>query len=193
MEFSTELKQKREEIEKLVKDIVLRYFKSPEELINHMKNYDIPLYRVSFAEKILMKFQEEEGFIISLKGKNAFLLNNFLRILNNKGFQFTYRTGPLFVFDINNVEIYTLARALYKYYCYKNSLPGYDVRAQELYKLTSHRKNNIFKGLSPNDILACKEAMTRDIESINFTISLSVEFENSKKAMKKISDDGANI
>ena len=65
--------------------------------------------------------------------------------------------------------------------------------AQELYKITSHRKKNIFKGLSSEDIFACKEVMSRDMESINFTVSLSVEFENSKKASQKISDNGANI
>lgn len=193
MEFSTELKKRKEEIEKQVKDIVVNYLKFPEQLIEHLKEYNIPVYRIGHAEKILSKFQEEEGFIVPLRGKKAFFFNNLLRLLDNKGIQIKFKTEPVFIFDVNDVEIYTVARALYKYYGFKNNLPGYDSKSQELYKITSHRKNNIFKGLSPQDIFACKEAMTRDMESINFTISLSVEFENSKKAMKKISDDGANI
>lgn len=193
MEFSTETKKKKEELEMQVKDIVLQYLKFPEELINHLKEYKITIYRIPYAEKILAKFQEEEGFIVPLKGKKAFLLNNLIRLLNEQGPELKFKTEPVFVFDINNVEIYTVARALYKYYGYKNNLPGYDSRSQELYKMTSHRKDNIFKGLSSQDILACKEAMSRDMESVNFTVSLSVEFENSKRAAKKISGDGANI
>lgn len=193
MEFSTETKKKKEEIELQVKDIVLQYFKFPEELINHLKEYKIAVYRIPHAEKILAKFQEEEGFIVPLKGKKAFFFNNLLRLLNEQGPELKFQTEPIFVFDVNNVEIYTVARALYKYYGFKNNLPGYDSRAQELYKITSHRKENIFKGLSSQDVLACKEAMSRDMESVNFTVLLSVEFENSKKAAKKISEDGANI
>ena len=154
---------------------------------------EIDIYRIPYAEKILEKFQEEEGFIVGLNGKKAFLLHNLLRLLNEKPPQLKFKTEPMFIFDIKDVEIYTAARALYKYFGFKNNLPGYDSRAQELYKITSHRKKNIFKGLSSEDIFACKEAMSRDMESINFTVSLSVEFENSKKASQKISDNGANI
>lgn len=193
MEFSSETKKIKEEIDALVKDIVIKYIKSPEELIKHLEDYKINIYRIPYAEKILEKFQEEEGFIVGLNGKKAFLLHNLLRLLNEKPPQLKFKTEPMFIFDIKDVEIYTAARALYKYFGFKNNLPGYDSRAQELYKITSHRKKNIFKGLSSEDIFACKEAMSRDMESINFTVSLSVEFENSKKASQKISDEGASI
>ncbi|MBQ4123854.1 hypothetical protein IJD44_09095 [bacterium] len=193
MEFSTETKKKKEEIEAQVKEIVLRYLKAPEELINHLKEYNIEIHRIPYAEKVLSKFHEEEGFIVPLSGKKAFFLNNILRMLKEKSFQMKFKTEPMFIFDAKDVEVYTVARALYKYYGYKNNLAGYDSRAQELYKITSHRKENIFKGLSAQDILACKEAMSRDMESINFTITLSVEFANSKKAAAKITEDGANI
>lgn len=193
VEFSLETKKKKEEIDAKVKEIVLKYFKSPEELINHLKTYKINIHRIPYAEKVLERFQEEEGFIVPLKGKKAFMLNNLLRLMDEKGPQFKFKTEPIFVFDVKNVEIYTVARALYKYYGFKNNMPGCDSRSQELYKMTSHRKSDMFKGLSPQEIFACKEAMSRDMESINFTVSLSVEYENSKKASKKITDDGANI
>ena len=100
MEFSTELKKKNEEIEKQVKDIVIRYLKFPEQLIDHLKKYNIPVYRIGHAEKILSNFQEEEGFIVPLSGKKAFFFNNLLRLLDNKGIQIKFRTEPVFIFDV---------------------------------------------------------------------------------------------
>lgn len=193
MEFTTETKKKIEELEAEVKGIVKQYFKTPEELINLLKDYKLDIYRIKNAEKLLNKIDEEEGFIIPQKGIKALMLNNLIGVAKKKMPKISLKTPAMFIFDVNNVEIYTVARALYKYYGYKNELPGYDYKSQRAYKTSKKRKKNTFKGFKPEEIFGCKEAMSRDMESINFTINLAVEYENSKKAAKKITDDGANI
>lgn len=193
MEFTTETKKKIEELEAEVKGIVKSYLKTPEELINHLKEYNLDIYRIKNADKLLNKIDEEEGFIIPQKGIKALMLNNLIGVARKQMPKISFKTPAMFIFDVNNVEIYTVARALYKYYGFKNELPGYDYKSQRAYKISKKRKKDTFKGFSPQDIFGCKEAMSRDMESINFTINLSVEYENSKKAAKKITDDGANI
>lgn len=194
VEFTQETKKKIEELEQEVKSIVKAYFKNPEGLIKYLEHYKFKIYRLNNAEKRLKPFNEEEGFIIEKKGLNALSFSNMISFFVNMKLSFSLKTEPMFVFDTKNVEIYTVARALYKYYGYKNNLPGYDYRAQTAYKKVKSRKKDLFKGMSPQDVFACKEALSRDMESINFTINLSVEFENAKKAAKKITNDGgANI
>jgi len=192
-EFNTETKKKVQKIEAEVKTIIKSYFKNPEGLIKFLNNYKINVYRIKNADKILSSIYEEEGFITPQKGIKAFLLNNLVNFSRKNPFSLMFKSKPMFIFDTQNVEIYTVARALYKYFGYREKLSGYEPRAQEVYKISKHRKENMFKGFSPEDILACREAMARDMESINFTLSLSVEFDTSKHASKKISGGGANI
>ena len=93
-------------------------------------------------------------------------------------------------------EIYTIARAAYKYYSFKDKMPGYDYKSQTLFKKVynkRHKEVSPFTTCTIQDMYACKEALARDIESINFTIELSVEYENAKKALKKVQEKTANI
>ena len=103
----------------------------------------------------------------------------------------------MFIFNIDNTEIYTIARALHKYYGYKEKLPGFDYKSQEIFKKAYNSRR---KSISPLDkctikeMYACKEALARDLESINFTIDLSVEHERSKKALDKlVNENSTNI
>ena len=196
VDFSGETNKKIREIETDVKKIVKEYFNNPEELISFIKNLQVNVYRIANAEKILEKINEEEGFFIPLYGFRAFVISNIVSIITSKKPVFSIKTNAMFIFDVKNVEIYTVARALYKYYGYKNELPGYDIKSQELYKRTckkGKKVNSAPTGLSIDKLFACQEALKRDMESIDFTINLAVEYENSKKAAQKITDDGANI
>ena len=100
--------------------------------------------------------KEEEGFITPLKGFKAIALNAIL----NKSFGLT--TKEMIVLDISPVEIYTVARALYKYYGFKKNLPGYDYKSQETFKkvygdfeLRYYVENGvvIIKELAPRELL----------------------------------------
>ena len=114
--------------------------------------------------------------------------------MNIQPVKISFSTKEMFIFNIDNTEIYTIARALHKYYGYKEKLPGFDYKSQEIFKKAYNSRR---KAISPLDkctikeMYACKEALARDLESINFTIELSVEHERSKKALKKLVNENS--
>ena len=182
----TELQKK--EVDEKLKAIIKKYINSPEKLIQFIKSQGIKIYKIKKAEKVLAKIGEEEGFITPLKGINAFVLNFAIGILAENSIRFGLSTKEMIVLDINNNEIYTIARALYKYYGFKNKMPGYDYKSQKIYKRVYNNRNTTspFGGCSIKDLQKCKEAIARDMESINFTTLISMEFENTKKALAKL-------
>ncbi len=185
LEFSLETEKIKDEIKSEAKEIVKKYFKTPEKLIQHIRTKGVNVYRIKNAEKMLRVIGEEEGFITPKKGINALFLNI---ILGKKPF---FNTSELFVFDEKNTEIYTIARAYYKYCGYINNLPGYDYQSQAIFKKMYAKRyhSSPFSNNTIDDLYACKEALSRDMESINFAIELSREIENSKKALQKIKEN----
>lgn len=194
--LSAETEAKKKALHEKLKVLVKKYINTPEKLIQYLKVQGVVIHKIPFAEKILSWIGEEEGFIIPLKGIKAMALNFFVGLLSEKRIKISAKTTPLMVFDNKGVEIYTIARAAYKYYGFKNEMPGYDYQSQTVFKkVYNKRKNSVspFATCSIQDMYACKEAIARDIESINFTIELSVEYENAKKALKKMKEQSANI
>ena len=194
--FTQETENKKQEINEKLKPIIKKYINSPEKLINFIKVSGIKVYRINNAEKILLKADEEEGFILPCKGIKALVLNNLISLNTEKSVNVKFSSPAMFIFDKNNVEIYTVIRALHKYYGFKNNLPGFDENSQKIYKKIYKGGNStsLINSCSINDIFACREALARDLESINFAIEFSVENERAKKALKKIKEDNsANI
>ena len=191
LKFSAETEKKKKEINENLKELVTKYINTPEKLIKYMELKGCKVFRIRNANKLLPKIGEEEGFLTPLKGIKAVILNLIIGIMYEGKFKLNFSTKEMFIFNIGEVEIYTIARALHKYYGYKNNLPGYDYKSQEIFK---RMYNKAHKGsTSPfvnmnslKDMYACKEAIARDIESINFTIELSVEYERAKKALNKL-------
>ena len=196
LNLSAETEAKKKALHEKLKALVKKYINTPEKLIQYLKAQGVVIYKMPFAEKILTSLGEEEGFIIPLKGFKALVLNFFVGLLCEGRIKISTKTLPMMVFDKKVVEIYTIARAAYKYYGFKNEMPGYDYQSQTVFKrVYNKRKSSVspFASCSIQDMYACKEAIARDIESINFTIELSVEYENSKKALKKLKENSANI
>ncbi len=191
LKLSTSTEQKRLEIDDKLTKLLKRYINSPEKLMQYIKMQGIKVYKLKDAEKILSWINEDEGFLTPLKGLKALYLNFIL----NKRVKFN--TSAMFIFNTENVEIYTVARALYKYYGYKSNMPGFDYKSQELFKKLYNSRKNKSAQLSEytiSDIYACKEAIARDLESVNFTIKLSIEYERAKKALNKLKDTkSANV
>lgn len=190
LKLSSKTEELKKEIQQELKTKIKKYINAPEKLLQYLKLKGIKVYRVSNAEKVLAKIGEEEGFITPLKGIKAIILNFF--IIKQPGFS----TKEIMIFDSDKIEIYTVARAFYKYYSFKKNLPGYDYKSQELFKKVYGNRNNssaAFENCSLKDVLACKEALARDMESIKFTVELSDEYINAKKMMKKLKESGANI
>lgn len=196
MKLSSATEIKKKELHDNLKVLVKKYINAPEKLIQYLKTQGITIYKVPFAEKILNSMGEEEGFLIPLKGYKAIILNLIIGACCENKFKLSAKTKEMMVFNKGIIEIYTIARAAYKYYGFKNQLPGYDYKSQNVFKRAYSKRNketSPFASCSIQDMYACKEAIARDIESINFTIELSTEYENAKRALKKVQEKSASI
>ena len=191
LKFSVETEKKKKEINEKLKNLVTKYIKTPEKLIQYMELKGCKVYKVKNANKLLQKIGEEEGFLTPLKGFKAFLISLVIGIFYEHKFKLNFSTNEMFIFNTGEIEIYTIARALHKYYGYRNNLPGFDYKSQEIFKRVYNKAHNgntspFVNMNSLKDMYACKEAIARDIESINFTIELSIEYERAKKALNKL-------
>ncbi len=191
--FTGETENKKQSINNKLKSVIKKYINSPEKLIQYIKLLGIKVYKINNAEKILESLQEEEGFILPQTGIKSLLLNNLISLYTQKRLSVELSSPPMFIFNKNNTEIYTIIRALHKYYGFKYNLPGYDEKSQKIYKKIYKGKNSEaeINSCSINDILACREALARDLESINFALEFSVENECAKKALKKIKENNS--
>lgn len=188
LKLSTKTEELKKEIHEEVKAKIKKYINTPEKLLQYIQLKGIKVYRIKNAEKVLAKFGEEEGFITPQKGLKSVLLS----IATGKNIEFFSK--EFMVFEAGKTDIYTIARALYKYYGFKKNLSGYDYKSQEIFKkIYSNRKQSAFEKCSIKDIMACKEALARDMESIKFTVELSQEYRNAKLALKKLKENGANV
>ncbi|MCD7879285.1 MAG: hypothetical protein LUG16_05055 [Candidatus Gastranaerophilales bacterium] len=197
IKLSSLTEKKKNEINEKLYVIVKKYINYPEKLIQYIRLSGANVYKVKNAEKYLSNIGEEEGFITPLKGFKALYINLLLYVFAGVNLKAIFSTNEMFIFNEGCTEIYTIARAFHKYYGFKYNLPGYDYKSQEIFKKVygnNKRKSSILNSCSIKDIYACKEAIARDLESINFTIHLSEEYEGSKKALKKIKENNsANV
>lgn len=190
LELSTKTNEIKKELYQEVKNKIKKYINTPEKLLQYLQLKGVKVYRIKNAEEVLSKIGEEEGFITPQRGMNAITLNFIVKK------QIGFTTKEMMIFDLDKIEIYAVARALYKYYGFKRKLPGYDYKSQEIFKkIYSKRKNSqdAFANCSIKEIFACKEALARDMESINFTVELSNEYQNARAALKKLKENGTNI
>ena len=194
LKLSTKTEEIKKEIHEELKTRIRKYINNPEKLIQYFRLKGIEVYRVKNAEKLLNEIGEEEGFITPLRGLKALHVN--LLIINPKHPCNLFSTKEILVFDSKEVEIYTIARALYKYYGFKRKLPGYEHISQEIFKKIYNKKKNskdLIDKLPLGKLFSCKEALARDLESIKFAVELSKEYQSAKEALKKMKDNGANI
>lgn len=188
--LSAKTEQVKEKMTKDLEILVKKYIDNPEKLVQFLKMKGVKVYKLPNADKFLAKIKEEEGFLSPQKGLKALVLNIFVGALCENKIEISFKTKEMMIFNTQPIDIYTVARALYKYKGFKNNLPGYDYKSQEIFKKVYASGNNDSQlaNVSFKDICACKEALARDLESINFTIKLSIEYENSKKALKKLKE-----
>ncbi len=195
--IQADTERKKQAIDTKLKKLLLKYIDEPQTLIKYMKYNKLNVYTIKYARILLDIIKEEEGFITPKKGFEAFIINLFTGIIAEKKPIIKFSTRPMFIFSENNQEIYTIARALHKYYGYKNKLPGFDYKSQKLFKKIYTSRNKMtspFAGCNIEEIYACKDAIHRDLESVNFSIRLAEETQGAKNALNKIKENNyANI
>ena len=87
----------------------------------------------------------------------------------------------MFVFSKGKIDTFFLASQVYRYMAYTKNLPGFEYNVQEKFKKIYKNPNNKnFSSLTTGDIFALKEAIARDVESVDFAFKVQQENQISK-------------
>lgn len=192
MVLSTQTEKIIDAMEEEVKNIVRSCLTNPELLLKFVEEHGTSVYKMAHADKLLSRINEEEGFITPLKGFKAFYLNFIVGLFSEKKFKFSFKTKEMFVMRDLQINIYYMLHQFHKWYGFKKNLPGYDEKAQELFKENLDKMSDSdVKEMSVEEILSLKEAIARDTQAADFVINLAKESSGAKKALNKIKNDGS--
>lgn len=164
-----------------VKLILKNCKNNPVELVKFLSEHKTPVFELKNAEKVLGRIHEKEGFITERTGMKALFLNY---ILTKK---IGFKTPKMFVVEKGELDIYNLIHGLHKWCAYKNGLAGLDERSQSLLRRFDYQKDDeIIKKLGLKDIERVREAIARDVQSIDFVVQYAKENAGAKKALEKL-------
>ena len=188
LNLSAETEKTKLQIHDELKPIVKKYINYPEKLKQYIRTQGIKVYTIKNADKLLDYINEKSGFITPRKGFNALYINLLTGLMCEKRINLSLSSKEIMIFDSSKKQIYEIIKALYKYNGYKKDMPGFDFKSQEVFRKVYSKRNTAtpFENCSINDIYACKEAIARDIDSINFSIEIAKEVENTKQAHDKL-------
>ena len=189
MILSTQTEKILEAMDAEVKNIVKSCLTNPELLLKFVEQQGTPVYKIPYADKILSKINEEEGFITPLNGLKALYLNFMTGILAQKKLHISLKSREMFILRNGDINIYYMLHQFHKWYGFKKNLPGYDEKSQELFKENLDNMSDT-KEMTVEEILALKEAIARDAQAADFVINLAKESSGAKKALDKIKNDG---
>ena len=185
---------KRENFEKEIKDILKKNNNDILKLINYIKANGTNVYKFSNAQKIMKNISQEIGFIPKTKGIKAFLISFIIKCNVKKEFEIKSELDEMIILDSKNIDTMWFIQQFYKWYAMKNNMPGYSQNAQENFNsLMLQCTDSKIKNLSVDEIFDLKDAIARDLESINFVMEYTRQTFDSKKALKKIISGGASI
>ena len=189
MILSTQTEKILEAMDAEVKNIVKSCLTNPELLLKFVEQQGTPVYKIPYADKILSKINEEEGFITPLNGLKALYLNFMTGILAQKKLHISLKSREMFIMRNGDINIYYMLHQFHKWYGFKKNLPGYYEKSQELFKENLDNMSDT-KEMTVEEILALKEAIARDAQAADFVINLAKESSGAKKALDKIKNDG---
>lgn len=190
--LSSETQKNLEAMDEKVKNIVIPFLQEPEKMLDFVAEHGTPVYKFPQAKFVLDFIGEEEGFVTPLRGFKAFWLNFAVGVFVKNKLTFSLNSREMFVLRDMDVNVYYMLHQFHKWYGFKENLPGYDEKAQELFKENlENMTDNSAKELSVAEILALKEAISRDVEAAEFVINLAKEKSGAKNALNKIKDNGS--
>jgi len=187
MTLTSETDKNIEIIKQNVDDIVKNCNNNPEKLLEYIKSKGTKVYIIDNADKILNVIKEEEGLITPLEGIEAFYIN----LMTHSGFRF--KSQPMFVLRNGEIDPYYMIHQFYKWYSLKMDMPGFDFMSQKIFKIYLNSDGAILSNLTLDEMTGLKEAINRDKEATEFTLTVARHREGSKKVLKKMQDGGANI
>lgn len=185
---------KVKELEKEIKDLFKKSFKSSDEIINSLESKGAIVIRAPKLDKLLQYIGEKEGFLFPLFGTKAFILSMGINILSEKKINIGFETPAMFVFQDKPYSVYLLIHQVYHWLAYLKDLPGYDDETIEMFKgvfADDYNMENI-DNMTIDDVLALKEVIARDLEAINMAKEISRETTGSKNCLNRIKS-GENL
>lgn len=167
-----------------IKEILLNSMQNDYDgLFKYIEHSSTKIYKHKFANKILAKIDETEGFILPKKGLKALYLNLIFR------HKISFKSPEMFVLRNYNVNIYAFIYQFYNWYCYKMNLSGYEDSAQENFKhVFEICETDKIKTLTYEEILELKGAIKRDVEAIDFVLNFVRETQLAKDKLNQIKD-----
>lgn len=190
MTLTTQTDKILEVLDEEVKNIVKACQTNPENLLNYIQQHGTNVFKIPYADIVLSKIGEEEGFIVPLKGFKALYLNFFTGVLSGQKVHLSFKTKEMFVLRDMEVNVYYMLHQFHKWCAFKKDLPGFDEKAQTLFKENLNKMSD-GKELSIEEIIALKEAIARDAQAAEFVIQLAKENDGVKNALNKIKNDGS--
>lgn len=184
--YNKEKEERQKEIEAIIKSC-LNKDNGKEELLNYIKKSETKIYHLKNPDKLLKQIGEKEGFIFPQNGLKAL----YLRLFLDKDFSF--KSKEIFVLkEKKDISLYSLIYQFYNWYCFKSGLNAFDMKAQNNFKhVFEICETQAINALSFKDAYALKEAISQDIEAINFVINFVKNNKMSKKCLEKIKNKEA--
>ncbi len=185
--LNVETEKAKIELDKKVKEIIKNKLDNPEKLLNFVKDEGTDVFRLKHADFFLKLIGEEEGFLSPMNGIKALLLNLFVNFAAYKKVVICFKSTEMFVLRPLKVDIYYMIHQFHKWYSFKLELPGFNFSDQENFKrIFKTLQQKDISNLSLGEIISLKEAIARDVEAIDFVVTLSKEYDTSKKLLNKI-------
>lgn len=173
---NVEFEKLKSQVEDYAKKIVKANIGDVEKTLELLKKENVRVLRFKSATDILAKIREKQGFIPPLKGFEAYYLNFCIGLICDKKLVFKSETEPMFVFNTNKMDIYFLASHIYRYVAFKLKMSGFENSVRKNYKKIYYSpKASEIEKLTAGDIFAIKDAISRDVESIDFGLSFQSE------------------
>ena len=183
--INSETIKNKEIVFNAVNKIVSETNVNPYMLLEYIKAHGTKVVKLQNADKILALINEDEGLVCELKGFEALYIN----ILTDCGIAF--KSNPMFILRDGEIDPYYMLHQFYKWYSLYKDLPGFDYQSQKLFKkyLNSSDTKGIEK-LTLEEMTGLKEAIQRDNEATDFTISYAKSIDGSKNVLNKIQTEG---
>ncbi len=187
LKLNSKTEENKRKVDLGAKELIKRNIKTPEKLLEFVQTKGTKVYKTAKADTILRIIGEEEGFITPQEGIKALYLNFLIGILVENKLNISLKTKEMFLLRDLPVDIYIMSHQFHKWYGFKMKLPGYDFETQKKFKkLYKTLDDTEIKQCSLGEVISLKEAVARNVESIDFVVSLAREYEGSKKSLEKI-------
>lgn len=182
--------EEKKKVAKISEKIIKKYFGDIQKTIKILEKKGIKVHRTRFATKILSNINEKQGFLTPLKGYKAFYLNFFIGLLCDKKLIFNTKSNEMFVFTTKEIDNFYLASQVYRFVAFKKHLPGFEYEIQEKFKKIYKNPNvKNFNALTAGEIFSLKEAIARDVESVDFAAKIYEEINMNSDFSKKNEND----